>query len=410
MTSWKEVLTGLVTDADDYFDKLKFQFKKKLNLFDPVQICAYRSYGSHKEIHVRGRVMEDKGITKSADNDTIWDNILNMYKRFESDEVPGARLSIQFDGKKYETISDDEGYFYFDIIPDSPFPEDQHWFEAEIELLESPIPFTGKVSTVALIYIPPRNAEFGIISDIDDTVIESFATNRLKMAQTIFLKNSRSRSPFEGVSAFYKALQLGSDGHGMNPIFYVSSSPWNLYDFLIDFLGVHDIPHGPLLLRDTGTTKENIFAKNHKAHKYHEIERILNTYPHLNFILIGDSGQQDPVIYHEVIENFPDRILAAYIRDVKLPDRAKVVVEIAEKLQHGEIPMVLIENTVKAAEHAIQNGYISPEQMPEIEIAKMVDNSLEVDKMEKETPQQVAEEVTKEIKDAEADPLEEEKK
>jgi phosphatidate phosphatase APP1 len=249
--------------------------------------------------------------------------------------------------------------------------------------------------------MPPKEAEFGIISDIDDTVIESFATNRLKMAQTVFLKNSHSRVPFEGVAAFYKALQLGPDGKGLNPLFYVSSSPWNLYDFLIDFLAVHDIPHGPLLLRDTGTTRERLFAKNHKAHKYTEIERILNTYPHLQFILIGDSGQQDPVIYHEVIQNFPDRILASYIRDVKLPDRAKVVVDIAEKLQSGKTPMVLIENTVKAAEHAILNGYVMPEQMPEIQVAKMVDNSPVTDKIEKKAPQEVAEEVKEEIKDPE---------
>ncbi len=407
MNGLKKTITGIVNDADDFIDKLKFRFKKRFNLFDPVQVCAYRSYGSDSEIHVRGRVMEDKGITKSDDSDTVWDNIVNMYKRFESDEVAGARLSILFDGKKYETVSDDEGYFYFDIKPEKPFPEDRHWFEAEIELLESPIPMKNKVKTVALIFVPPKQAEFGVISDIDDTVIESFATNRVKMAKTVFLKNSRSRVPFEGVSAFYKALQLGADGKGLNPLFYVSSSPWNLYDFLIDFLAVHNIPHGPLLLRDTGTTRDRLFAKNHKAHKYTEIERILNTYPNLKFILIGDSGQQDPVIYHEVIQNFPDRILAAYIRDVMLPDRAKVVVDIAEKLQHGNTPMVLIENTVKAAEHAIQSGYINASQMPEIEVAKMVDNSKETDNIKKQAPHKVAEDVTRSIEDAKDKPIDE---
>ncbi|RZK03166.1 MAG: hypothetical protein EOO46_18090, partial [Flavobacterium sp.] len=133
MADWKNNITGIVTDLDEYFDKLKFQFKKRLNLFDPVQICAYRSYGSATEIHVRGRVMEDKGVTKSADNDTIWDNILNMYKRFESDEVAGAKLCITFAGKQYETVSDEEGYFFFDIIPDGPFPAEQFWMEADIE-------------------------------------------------------------------------------------------------------------------------------------------------------------------------------------------------------------------------------------------------------------------------------------
>jgi phosphatidate phosphatase APP1 len=299
--SWEKVLAGLISGIDDASDRLRFGLRKKMHLLRPVQVCCYRSYGSEKEVHVRGRVLEDRGIKKAAEHHTIWHNIRNMARRFSSEEIPGAQLRIHFLGQTYDTTSDSEGYFYFHFTPVGELPPGEHWLEAEVELISSPVPAMQAVKSKALIYRPSREAEFGIISDIDDTVIESFATRRVKMFRHLIVNNARTRMQFEGVSAFYKALQLGPDGKGLNPLFYVSSSPWNLYDFLIDFLAVNDIPHGPLILRDTGVEKDKLFAKDHRSHKYGEIERILKTYPKLSFILIGDSGQKDPVIYHEVV-------------------------------------------------------------------------------------------------------------
>jgi phosphatidate phosphatase APP1 len=397
MVNIKKRLNWLLSDTEDLYDKMKLNFKKRLNLYDPVHICSYRMYGSQECIHLKGRVLENKGITSAADSHSTWRNIINMYKRFESDEVPGAKLSIKFMGNEYPVTADDEGFFYCSFRPECQLLAAQVWHEAEVTLLESPLPFEGKINSPAMFLIPPPDAEFGIISDIDDTVIESFATRKLKMLKTVLLNNARTRMPFEGVSAFYRALQAGGNGKKNNPFFYVSSSPWNLYDFLTDFLDVNGIPVGPLLLRDTGIDREKFFSKGHKAHKYTEIEKILKTYPALKFILIGDSGQQDPAIYGEVASKFPDRILAIYIRDVKLPEKAKVVIEMSEKMKTGPVPMILVENTVKAAEHALEKGYILPETMKDIRITKITDNSAEVDQLEKKHPEEVKEKVKEEI-------------
>lgn len=399
MASIKKRLNWLLSDTEDLYDKLKLKLKKRLNLYDPVHICAYRMYGSDDIFHLRGRVLENKGITSAEDSHSTWRNIINMYKRFESDEVAGAKLSIKFHDNEQIVTTDDEGFFDVKLNPEGNFQAEQIWHEAEITLLESPLPFEGSVQTKAMILVPPPDAEFGIISDIDDTVIESFATRKLKMLKTVMLNNARTRMPFEGVSAFYRALQAGGNGKRNNPFFYVSSSPWNLYDFLTDFLDVHGIPVGPLLLRDTGIDREKFFSKGHKAHKYTEIEKILKTYPDLKFILIGDSGQQDPAIYSEVTEKFPDRILAIYIRDVKLPERAKVFLEISEKRKGHTVPMILVENTVKAAEHALEQGYIVQEFMKDIRITKVEDNSVKVDEMKKQAPEVAKQEVKQEIKE-----------
>jgi phosphatidate phosphatase APP1 len=190
-----------------------------------------------------------------------------------------------------------------------------------------------------------------------------------------FLKNAHSRLPFEGVAAFYQALQSGRSGAEQNPVFYVSSSPWNLYDMLVDFLEINKIPKGPLFLKDYGFSHGKLFSESHALHKPKQIRNILNAYPHLKFILIGDSGQHDPEIYAEIIKEFPGRILVSYIRDVSLGERDIQVRTIADSLSDHRVEMILAENSYTAAEHAAKNGFISPEQLPLIKLEKQLDHS-----------------------------------
>src|SRR5688500_1205608 len=192
------------------------------------------------------------------------------------------------------------------------------------------------------------------------------------MARTTFFHNEHGRMPFAGVTEFYNSLQLGRNGKRNNPFFYVSSSPWNLYDLLVDFLDLNDIPSGPLLLRDFGLDRDKESA-NHMGHKFKEISNILTTYPHLRFVLIGDSGQDDPKIYREVVAKFPGRILAIYIRDVQLADREKIASDIARDLIHDKVEMVVVDNTVEAAKHAEKIGLIYAETIPQIIIDKQQD-------------------------------------
>lgn len=221
--------------------------------------------------------------------------------------------------------------------------------------------------------IPPYDAEYGIISDIDDTVVYTSATNVLAMARTVFLNNAHTRLPFAGVTAFYRSLQLGRNGKRNNPFFYVSSSPWNMYDLLVDYLDLNEIPAGPLLLRDFGLQNIRLSGQDHMGHKFKEIEHILLTYPLLKFILIGDSGQDDPIIYQKVVEKFPGRILSVYIRDVQHSRKEQKALNIAEQLKDYGVEMLVIDNASEAAEHAAERGYIFPTEIPAIEADKEQD-------------------------------------
>jgi phosphatidate phosphatase APP1 len=372
MAKLKKHFSNIAGGIEQGFDVLAFHLRKRLSSDDPLQIVTYRSYGTLNRLYVKGRVLKDKGIRKSTDKDNVWNNLLSMYKRFESDEVPGASLRVTFQEKTFNTRTDHEGYFVINLFTEVPITWLDMWHEVDIEIVDAPYDFVPGIKATSHVLVPPADAEYGIISDIDDTIVKTTATNLLAMSRNTFLNNAHSRLPFAGVSEFYKSLQLGRNGKRNNPFFYVSSSPWNLYDLLIDFLDLNDIPEGPLLLRDFGLdpNKDTI---GHMGHKFKEIKQILETYPHLNFVLIGDSGQEDPKIYREIVAKFPGRILAIYIRDVQLADREQIAIDISKELVSEKVEMVIVDNTVEAAEHAARTGLIYVEEIPKIEVDKKQD-------------------------------------
>jgi phosphatidate phosphatase APP1 len=372
MSDWKHLFNSSTSFVEEKFDHLFFNLRKRLKLNDPLQIVTYRSYGTVNRLYVKGRVLEDKGINSATDRDTIFNNLVNMYHRFQSDEIPGAILKVHFQDQEHTVITDEEGYFTLKLAPETPIDPTDMWHEIDIELSDAPVPFEAGLTGTSQVLVPPADAEYGIISDIDDTIIHTSATDILAMSRKVFLHNARTRLPFAGVSEFYKSLQLGRNGKRNNPFFYVSSSPWNLYDLLKDFLDLNQIPEGPLLLRDFGLQDNKFISSGHMGHKFKEIENILLTYPHLNFVLIGDSGQEDPMIYSEIVKKFPGRVLAIYIRDVQLADREKIAMDISTELK-DHVDMVIVDNTVEAAEHAASTGLIYTEAIPEIEEDKKQD-------------------------------------
>ncbi|HYH44113.1 MAG TPA: App1 family protein, partial [Thermoanaerobaculia bacterium] len=202
----------------------------------------------------------------------------------------------------------------------------------------------------------------------DDTVVESNVTDRLAAARTVLLGNARTRLPFEGVAAFYQALHGGASGQAGNPLFYVSSSPWNLYDLLAEFLDLHKIPRGPLLLRDLGIDRAKLLSSDHHAHKLAQIRPLLALYPHLTFVLLGDSGQHDPEIYREVVRENPGRIRAVYIRRAgERPGRDEEVEAIARDLEAAGVPLLLLRDTAPAAAHAASLVLVRPAEVPAVQ-------------------------------------------
>jgi phosphatidate phosphatase APP1 len=186
------------------------------------------------------------------------------------------------------------------------------------------------------------------------------------MAWIVVRNNAHTRLPFEGVAALYEALKRGPEDGVDNPIFYVSSSPWNLYDLLEDFLDVHGVPAGPLFLKDWSPTN----LGKHQDHKIGIIRTLMGTYPELPFVLMGDSGEEDPEIYHQAVREHPGRVRAILIRDVTTDERDAEVGEIAEKVARLGTPMFLTADSAKAAERAAELGLIRPGAVERVRAAR----------------------------------------
>ncbi|MHB8628419.1 MAG: App1 family protein [Aggregatilineales bacterium] len=332
-------------------------------------LVSYLGYGTSSEVHMRGRVLQDNGITVAKDTDPIWINIRNMIKRYAQRGVPNASVRVRFQGIQKVVATDLNGYFelYFNLEP--PLESQDTWFDVEFDLLDYPGQQPKPADEIHIFgkaLIPSGGAQFGVISDIDDTVLRTDIGHVIHMITTTFFHNARTRLPFEGVAAFYDALRVGTVGGASNPIYYVSSSPWNLYDLIVDFFVIRGIPIGPLFLIDLGFRNGRFHMPSHYDHKISVIQQLLDTNSKLNFILIGDSGQKDAEIYLEVVRKNPGRIRTIYIRDVTGQKRDRQIRIIIAQVQALGVEMVYIADTLAASNHALEKGYILPHKVAEV--------------------------------------------
>ncbi len=352
MGKWRRKLTGVAYALERRWDSSRRQSAWRPG---EMRIETYLGWGTAESLLLRGRVLRGKPPPRARVTDSRWTNVKNAWQHFESDEVPEARVRAFAADRSVTATADEEGFWEISF-PHASAPGRDAWKEVEVELLE-PRP-AESVRATARALVPSRAARFGVISDLDDTVLQTDARRIDRILRQVLLGNAHTRLPFPGVAEFYAALHAGVPGV-WNPIFYVSSSPWNLYDVLVDFLELQAIPPGPLFLRDWGITERELLPTGHARHKRTAIERILDAYPALPFLLIGDSGQEDPEIYHRVVHDFPERIAAVYIRNVSpAPDRADAIRSLAAEVEDAGSVLLLADDTLAAAEDAAERGWI----------------------------------------------------
>jgi phosphatidate phosphatase APP1 len=353
------------------YDDAKFKRRQRRGL-GKLQIVPYVGYGTPAEMFLKGRVLRDKGINPPMETASLLTNLVDTYKRFQSDEIPGATVRAVFGDQTTETVTNDEGFFEFHFKPKSFTDTEDHIHLIELMLVDYPGKALNPVEPAEFkaqgqIIVPPTDAQFGVISDVDDTILRSNVSNYVILARNTFLENAHTRLPFEGVAKLYQALRRGASGDSFNPIFYVSSSAWNLYDLLHDFFVVREVPLGALFLSEYNLDENTFIFQNQKQHKIDAIETVLTTYPDLPFILIGDSSEKDPIIYHEIAKRYPKRILTIYIRTATLSrQRDEALQAIVAEITTLGVPILLVQDSYAAAKHAAEYGLIHPDALPTI--------------------------------------------
>lgn len=321
-----------------------------------VVIQPYRGYGSRTEIFLIGRVFRQSDRPGARHRWDLRGQIRDVLRRLMRRAIPDAPVKARFCGADETARTDKDGYFRITLRPPDAVPDDIHWHRVELTLLEP-----ERVEAYTEVFIPPPQARFAVISDIDDTVMFTGVANKAVMLWNLFVEGPRSRTAFPGVSALYRALHAGRSGRDANPMLYVSRAPWGLYEILETFFQIHDIPVGPILfLREWGITWKSPLPRKAKTHKRELIDAMMALYDTLPFVLIGDSGQHDPEAYREIVEQYGDRVKAVYIRDVSARNTERVaeLKAMEEAVRAAGSHFMVAADSVAIAEDAAALGLV----------------------------------------------------
>jgi hypothetical protein len=259
--------------------------------------------------------------------------LVNMFRKLlprdltpQEKEIFGHRVRLFLvDSERGKAISVRLGS---QVYPVGTSGEDGH-FQGEIRLsdqqmallLDGRQPADNWLAFSAL--MPPRDRRvfagsvlalaaegLSVVSDIDDTIKVTNVRNRREMLENTFL---RSFQAVPGMADAYRLLA------GRKAAFhYVSASPWQLYPALSDFVRDAGFPAGTFHLKPVrfGDSSMLDLVGPQEAYKTGQIESLFKAFPRRGFVLIGDSGEQDPEIYGSLARKHGEQVRAIWIRNV----------------------------------------------------------------------------------------------
>ncbi|MCK7544742.1 DUF2183 domain-containing protein [Marinobacter bryozoorum] len=322
-------------------------------------IQSYRGYGSSHRVFLMGRVFRQPGFGATMREDRLWRDLIDLLRRLLRKPIAGAQVRVRYKGTTAVVETDRHGFFRVDMDLGA-MPSDVEWHSVELSLDR---PTDERATTTGEFFTPTHRTGYGVISDIDDTVVYTGVANTLKMMWRLFAQGADSRVIFPGVPALYRGFHDGPSGNQGNPLIYVSRGPWSIYQVLVEMFRMHRIPNGPILvLREWGMKRGSILPRRARDHKLDAIRHVMGLYGELKFVLVGDSGQHDPETYARILREHPDRVLAIYIRDVSAdPQRSEAIARLADEARAAGCELVLSDDNQVLAEHAAGQGLICAE-------------------------------------------------
>jgi phosphatidate phosphatase APP1 len=314
----------------------------------------YRGYANEQELIVMGHVFKP---TRRKDYDfqkKNFENATSVIRLFRVKTQANADVYLDHDNTTIHTKTLADGYFKFCI------PLNQSvgygWIDYQVRII-----YGDEVIVTKESYIRPHKGNLGIISDIDDTFLISYTLNPLKKLYFTLFRNINSRKVFEDVVSHYQALSLAGRNidDELNAFFYVSSSEWNLYRFIVKFTEIHKLPKAVLLLKDIKSSLIDFFwtGRSSHNHKFEKIKHILEFYPNLKYVLMGDDSQEDPFLYEAICKIFPISVKAIYIRKTGKYKKEKVSI-VLKNLESLGVAVCYFTNSSEAITHSRNIGLI----------------------------------------------------
>jgi len=314
----------------------------------------YRGYANDQEFMVFGHVFRPNTANSYEFEKKRFRNARSILRMFMVKTIPNFEVWLEHGGKKIKTKTLDDGYFKFCI----PLTEElaHGWDNYYVSIYHE-----GEEIRERGTYIRPYEGNLGFISDIDDTFLVSHTRKFFKKIYILLFRNINSRKIFNDVVPHYQALSTAGRNkkNEMNAFFYVSSSEWNLYNFIVKFTEKHELPRAVLLLKDIKTSLMDFFVtgRGNHNHKFDKIKHILEFYPHLQYTLLGDDSQHDPFLYEDICKIFPLTVKAVYIRQTGHNKKDKALAAI-NNMQDMGIATCYFKDSSEAIEHSKRIGLI----------------------------------------------------
>lgn len=281
----------LATRVDEGMQGFREKWGRRRGLAPTV--IPSTGYGTESWIRVLGRVV----LTRPDDGSAR--ERVRGWRSFTSTPVREAEVVVEIDGVETTVVADRGGVL--DAHVDASLPGGWHTIRLRAgdgDPVEEPV------------FVVSDGVRFGVVSDIDDTVMVTALPRPFLAAWNTFVLDEHARSPVPGMSVLYDRVLRAHPGA---PVVYLSTGAWNTAPALSRFLERNFYPPGALLLTDWGPTPDRWF-RNGPKHKRESLRRLVQEFPDVRWLLIGDDGQHDPTLYGELAAEHPDHVEAIAIR------------------------------------------------------------------------------------------------
>ena len=321
----------------------------------PLRVQPFFGFRNATRLLLNARALRSRnpGFAKRG----LWRDLGTMARQYLSHEVAGLTVELEYQRSDGEIVRQQvttcaEGYAHFDLLLEMPSsaPERTRWERAKLRWRDEA---DMQAETPAHILVPGAGSALGVISDIDDTILETGITGSVRMIarnwRRVMTQMPGDRVMPAHAAAFFAAAggvqeplapSVGepSPKASLRPVFYVSSSPWNLFSYLVNYKRSRQLPLGPVMLRDWGLNQKTLGSEGHGSHKRDAIEQIFSTYPQLGFVLIGDDTQKDLEAFAAVTAAHPGRVAAVFIRKVSLERESSAQSQAKSLIEHAGVP------------------------------------------------------------------------
>ncbi len=355
-----------VSDMENRLQTFRRERKLGKGTLRATYVVPYRGFVVNEIASVRVRVMEEPVIPDSAQLVTDPKVLRTNLRRFIALSFPGVSINLSMGGVAAQSVSDRYGYATSQIAVPGLNPG-WHDYICETEpddRSEEPTRAVGQV------LLPDPLAEFAVISDVDDTVLKTGLSEGFISVGRTLMSNAKTRKAIPGMSVLYEGLHHGFGEKGKPAFYYLSTGPWNLYDMLTEFLELRGFPKGVLFLTDWGP-QERYVMRSGQEHKRLALRKLFESYPETSYILIGDSGQKDPINYVEAARAHPDQVKAIFILDVgeHMAQRAAELRDEAKQLAKEGISFHFVADAREAAQICADLKLVDPQVVHDVKVA-----------------------------------------